>query len=512
MAKKYVYFFGDKKAEGTGTMKNILGGKGAGLAEMTNISIPVPPGFTISTEVCTHYYENNKYPMGLEDEVKKQLTIVESVTGKKFGDIENPLLLSVRSGSRVSMPGMMDTVLNLGLNNATTEGLSKKSNNPRFAYDCYRRLIQMYGDVVMGVPHHEFESILTRLKQEKGAKQDTELDAEALKELVGRYKKLIKDKKGKDFPEEPIEQLWGGIKAVFKSWNTKRAIEYRKINNIPDNWGTAVNVQTMVYGNMGKHSATGVAFTRNPATGENVFYGEYLVNAQGEDVVAGIRTPHPLNKIQKGDSDLISLEEEMPEIYNELSEIRTKLEKHFRDIQDLEFTAEERKLYLLQTRTGKRTALSAIKTAVDMVKEELITKGEAVARISPEHLDQMLHPMLDPTAKFTVIAKGLPASPGAASGKVVFSSDEAKEIVKDKKEQLILVRLETSPEDVGGMNAAQGILTARGGMTSHAAVVARGMGKPCVVGCEAIVVDYKKEQFTVGDKVVKKGDLITIDG
>ncbi|TET79978.1 MAG: pyruvate, phosphate dikinase [Candidatus Cloacimonadota bacterium] len=512
MSKKYVYFFGNKKAEGNGQMKNILGGKGAGLAEMTNIGIPVPAGFTISTEVCTYYYDNNKYPEGLDEEIKKNLAKVENTMGKKFGNKENPLLLSVRSGARVSMPGMMDTVLNLGLNDVTFEGLIAKTNNPRFGYDCYRRLIQMYGDVVMGVPHSEFESTLSQMKQEKGAKQDTELDAEALKSLVQRYKKLIKDKNGEDFPEEPFKQLWGGIKAVFESWHTKRAIEYRKIHNIPDNWGTAVNVQSMVYGNMGKESATGVAFTRNPATGENVFYGEYLVNAQGEDVVAGIRTPHPLNKIQKGDSDLISLEEEMPEIYNELSEIRTKLEKHFRDIQDLEFTSEEGKLYILQTRTGKRTALSAVKTAVDMVKEGLITKEEAVARIEPEHLDQLLHPMLDPNAKFTVVAKGLPASPGAASGKVVFSSDEAKEIMKDKKEQLILVRLETSPEDVGGMKAAQGILTARGGMTSHAAVVARGMGKPCVVGCETIVVDYEKEQFTVGDKVVKKGDLITIDG
>ncbi len=512
MSKKYVYFFGNKKAEGNGQMKNILGGKGAGLAEMTNIGIPVPAGFTISTEVCTYYYDNNKYPEGLDEEIKKNLAKVENTMGKKFGNKENPLLLSVRSGARVSMPGMMDTVLNLGLNDVTFEGLIAKTNNPRFGYDCYRRLIQMYGDVVMGVPHSEFESTFSQMKQEKGAKQDTELDAEALKSLVQRYKKLIKDKNGEDFPEEPFKQLWGGIKAVFESWHTKRAIEYRKIHNIPDNWGTAVNVQSMVYGNMGKESATGVAFTRNPATGENVFYGEYLVNAQGEDVVAGIRTPHPLNKIQKGDSDLISLEEEMPEIYNELSEIRTKLEKHFRDIQDLEFTSEEGKLYILQTRTGKRTALSAVKTAVDMVKEGLITKEEAVARIEPEHLDQLLHPMLDPNAKFTVVAKGLPASPGAASGKVVFSSDEAKEIMKDKKEQLILVRLETSPEDVGGMKAAQGILTARGGMTSHAAVVARGMGKPCVVGCETIVVDYEKEQFTVGDKVVKKGDLITIDG
>ncbi|TES92765.1 MAG: pyruvate, phosphate dikinase [Candidatus Cloacimonadota bacterium] len=512
MSKKYVYFFGDKKADGNGKMKEVLGGKGAGLAEMTNIGILVPAGFTISTEVCTYFYENNKYPEGLEEEVKENLNKVEEVMGKKFGDKENLLLLSDRSGARVSMPGMMDTVLNLGLNDETIEGLIKKTSNPRFAYDCYRRLIQMYGDVVMGVPHSEFESILSEIKKEKGAKSDIELDSEALKELVLRFQDLIKKKKSEDFPAEPFKQLWGSIKAVFKSWNTKRAREYRKINNIPDNWGTAVNVQAMVYGNMGKESATGVAFTRNPATGENVFYGEYLVNAQGEDVVAGIRTPHPLNKIQKGDSDLISLEEEMPEIYKELDEIRNKLEKHFRDVQDLEFTIENGKLYILQTRTGKRTALSAVKIAVDMMKEGLITREEAVARVAPEHLDQLLHPMLDPKAKFKVVAKGLPASPGAASGKVVFSSEKAMALLKDKKEQLILVRLETSPEDVGGMNVCQGILTARGGMTSHAAVVARGMGKPCVVGCGALDVNYEKNQFTVAGKTVKEDDCITIDG
>ncbi len=512
MSKKYAYFFGDKKAEGSTKIKDVIGGKGAGLAEMTNIGIPVPAGFTISTEVCTYYYENKKYPDGLDEEVRKNLLKVESVMGKKFGDNKNPLLLSVRSGARVSMPGMMDTVLNLGLNETTIEGLIEKSDNTRFAYDCYRRLIQMYGDVVIGVPHDDFESLLSELKQEKGVKQDVELDDKSLKTLVIRYKELIKKNRGKDFPGDPFDQLWGAIKAVFESWDTARAIEYRRINNIPDNWGTAVNVQTMVYGNMGKDSATGVAFTRNPSTGENVFYGEYLVNAQGEDVVAGIRTPHPLNKIQKGDSDLISLEEEMPEIYKELLEIRNKLETHFRDVQDLEFTSENGKLYILQTRTGKRTALSAVKIAVDMMKEGLITKEEAVARVAPEHLDQLLHPMLDPKAKFTVIARGLPASPGAASGKVVFSSEEAKGIIEKKQEKLILVRLETSPEDVGGMEVCRGILTARGGMTSHAAVVARGMGKPCIVGCEAISVDYEKNQFSVAGKTVKGGDWITIDG
>ncbi|TET24743.1 MAG: pyruvate, phosphate dikinase [Candidatus Cloacimonadota bacterium] len=512
MSGKYTYIFGGKKADGNNSMKDILGGKGAGLAEMTNIGISVPSGFTISTEVCIYYRKEGKYPEGLEDEVRRQLANIEKITGKKFGDKENPLLLSVRSGARVSMPGMMDTVLNLGLNDATVQGLIERSNNPRLGWDSYRRLVQMYGDVVMGVPHSEFESLLTTIKKEKNAQQDVDLDAEALTELVTRYKKLIKDKTGKDFPEDPLSQLWGGIEAVFKSWNTNRAQEYRHINSIPENWGTAVNVQTMVYGNRGSDSSTGVAFTRNPATGENLFFGEYLVNAQGEDVVAGIRTPHPINKAQKGDSDLTSLEEEMPEIYKQLEDIRMKLEKHFKDIQDLEFTVESGKLFLLQTRTGKRTAISAVKVAVDMVKEGLITKEEAVGRVSPEQLDQLLHPMLDPRAQYTVAAKGLPASPGAASGKVVFSSEEAKTWVKDKKEQVILVRLETSPEDVGGMKAAQGILTARGGMTSHAAVVARGMGKPCIVGCEAINVDYDREQFTVGGKVIKKGDFITIDG
>ncbi len=512
MGKKYVYLFGGKKADGDKKMKDVLGGKGAGLAEMTNIGIPVPPGFTISTEVCTYYDEKERYPKDLENQVSKQLAAIEKVTGKKFGDKKNPLLLSVRSGARVSMPGMMDTVLNLGLNDETIEGLIEKSGNERFAYDSYRRLLQMYGDVVMGIPHDEFESLLTALKKKKSAQQDIDLDAAALKALVKQFKELVKKHSGKSFPSEPKKQLWGGIEAVFKSWDTKRAKEYRRINNIPDNWGTAVNVQTMVYGNMGEKSATGVAFTRNPATGENVFYGEYLLNAQGEDVVAGIRTPHPINKLQKGDSKLTSLEEEMPEIYAKLEEIRTKLENHFTDLQDLEFTVEDGKLYLLQTRTGKRTAIAAVKIAVDMVGEGLIDKDMAVGRISPEHLDQLLHPMIDPKATFKVVAKGLPASPGAASGKVVFSSEEAKEWAQDRKEKVILVRLETSPEDVGGMKVAEGILTARGGMTSHAAVVARGMGKPCVVGCGAIDIDYKKGTFSVRGKVIKRGDSITIDG
>jgi pyruvate,orthophosphate dikinase len=512
MAGKFIYYFGDKKAEGNGNMKDILGGKGAGLAEMTNIGIPVPSGFTISTDVCTYYYKNGEYPEGLEKEVKDNLIKVEKSMGKKFGSADNPLLLSVRSGARVSMPGMMDTVLNLGLNDSTIQGLITKTNNPRFAYDCYRRLVQMYGDVVMGVPHAKFESLLSETKKGNEVEQDIELDTQSLKELVSEFKKLVKDETQVDFPEEPFDQLWGAIKAVFESWDTKRAVEYRKINRIPDEWGTAVNVQTMVYGNMGEESATGVAFTRNPATGENVFYGEYLVNAQGEDVVAGIRTPHPLNKAQKGDSDLVSLEEEMPRLYKQLLEIRNKLEQHFKDLQDLEFTIENGNLYILQTRTGKRTAIAAVKIAIDMTREGLINKEQAVGRVKPEQLDQLLHPMIDPKSEYKVSAKGLPASPGAASGKVIFSSDEAKEIIEKKKENLILVRLETSPEDVGGMEACQGILTARGGMTSHAAVVARGMGKPCVVGCGAIDIDYEKNQFTVDGKTVKKGDIITIDG
>ena len=508
---KYVYFFGGGKADGNIKMKDILGGKGAGLAEMTNIGIPVPPGFTISTEVCVYYYRNNGYPEGLKVEVQKALKRVEELTGKKFGDKDNPLLVSVRSGARVSMPGMMDTILNLGLNDETVQGLMKQTDSPRFAYDSYRRFVQMYGNVVLGVEHDKFEEIINEFKEKKGVKQDIELDADDWKAIKDRYKELIKKETGHDFPENPEDQLWGAISAVFKSWNNQRAIEYRRINNIPDDWGTAVNVQTMVFGNMGEDSGTGVAFTRNPSTGENVFYGEYLMNAQGEDVVAGIRTPLPISKAQKQKEDEVSLEEAMPEVYKQLLDVRNILEKHFKDMQDLEFTIERGKLYLLQTRTGKRTARAAVKIAVDMVNEGLIDKEEAVIRITPEQVDQLLHPMIDPKAEYEVIAKGLPASPGAATGKVVFTAEEAVE-AKKNGEKVILVRHETSPEDVAGMHSAEGILTARGGMTSHAAVVARGMGKPCVAGCEEIVLDYQAEEFRVKDRVIKKGDIITIDG
>ncbi|HDI82951.1 MAG TPA: pyruvate, phosphate dikinase [candidate division WOR-3 bacterium] len=508
---KHVYFFGGGKADGNIKMKDILGGKGAGLAEMTNIGIPVPPGFTISTEVCVYYYRNNGYPEGLKEEVQEALKRVEELTGKKFGDKDNPLLVSVRSGARVSMPGMMDTILNLGLNDETVQGLMKQTDSPRFAYDSYRRFVQMYGNVVLGVEHDKFEEIINEFKEKKGVKQDIELDADDWKAIKDRYKELIKKETGHDFPENPEDQLWGAISAVFKSWNNQRAIEYRRINNIPDDWGTAVNVQTMVFGNMGEDSGTGVAFTRNPSTGENVFYGEYLMNAQGEDVVAGIRTPLPISKAQKQKEDEVSLEEAMPEVYKQLLDVRNILEKHFKDMQDLEFTIERGKLYLLQTRTGKRTARAAVKIAVDMVNEGLIDKEEAVIRITPEQVDQLLHPMIDPKAEYEVIAKGLPASPGAATGKVVFTAEEAVE-AKKNGEKVILVRHETSPEDVAGMHSAEGILTARGGMTSHAAVVARGMGKPCVVGCEEIVLDYQAEEFRVKDRVIKKGDIITIDG
>jgi len=508
---KYVYFFGGGKADGNIKMKDILGGKGAGLAEMTNIGIPVPPGFTISTEVCVYYYRNNGYPEGLKEEVQEALKRVEELTGKKFGDKDNPLLVSVRSGARVSMPGMMDTILNLGLNDETVQGLMKQTDSPRFAYDSYRRFVQMYGNVVLGVEHDKFEEIINEFKEKKGVKQDIELDADDWKAIKDRYKELIKKETGHDFPENPEDQLWGAISAVFKSWNNQRAIEYRRINNIPDDWGTAVNVQTMVFGNMGEDSGTGVAFTRNPSTGENVFYGEYLMNAQGEDVVAGIRTPLPISKAQKQKEDEVSLEEAMPEVYKQLLDVRNILEKHFKDMQDLEFTIERGKLYLLQTRTGKRTARAAVKIAVDMVNEGLIDKEEAVIRITPEQVDQLLHPMIDPKAEYEVIAKGLPASPGAATGKVVFTAEEAVE-AKKNGEKVILVRHETSPEDVAGMHSAEGILTARGGMTSHAAVVARGMGKPCVAGCEEIVLDYQAEEFRVKDRVIKKGDIITIDG
>lgn len=504
---KYVYFFGAGKAEGSKEMRNILGGKGANLQEMTNLGIPVPPGFTISTEVCTYYYKHNRtYPEGLQAQLIENLHKIENAVGKKFGDPSNPLLVSVRSGARVSMPGMMDTVLNIGLNDKTVEGLASKSGNPRFAYDCYRRLIQMYGNVVLKKSPEKFEEALENKKKEKGVKSDTELDIDSLKELTAEYKRIVTE-----FPHDPMEQLWRAIAAVFESWNTKRAIEYRRLNDIPDDWGTAVNVQTMVYGNMGENSATGVAFTRNPATGENIFYGEWLPNAQGEDVVAGIRTPRPINIVQKGDSSLPSLEEEMPAVYKELLDIRDRLERHYRDIQDIEFTIESGKLFVLQTRAGKRTPLAAVKIAVDMVEEGLISEEEAVRRVSPSDIDALLHPMIDPKATYTSIAQGLPASPGAATGKVVFSPEEAVKLKEDGVKS-ILVRFETSPEDIAGMAACEGILTQRGGMTSHAAVVARGMGKPCIVGCESILIDYKTKQFKAKDKIVKAGDVITVDG
>ncbi|WP_438318057.1 pyruvate, phosphate dikinase [Candidatus Caldatribacterium sp. SIUC1] len=496
--KKYVYFFG----EGDASMKLLLGGKGANLAEMTRIGLPVPPGFTITTEACSHFYRNNQaWPEGLEEEVKKSLKALEEKTGKKFGDPDNPLLVSVRSGAPASMPGMMDTILNLGLNDKVVEGLARLTSNERFAYDCYRRFIQMFGNVVMGVDHSKFEAILDEVKEEVGAKQDTDLDAEALKKVVEKYKKLYRESTGEDFPQDPWEQLRRAINAVFLSWNNKRAITYRKIHNIPEDWGTAVNVQMMVFGNMGFDSGTGVGFTRNPSTGEKEYYGEYLLNAQGEDVVAGIRTPKPIKEMEK----------ELPQAFEELKRVYEILEKHYKDMQDFEFTIERGKLYLLQTRTGKRTAQAAIKIAVDMVREGLIDEKTAVKRVEPGQINQLLHPQIDRSQPLKVLAKGLPASPGAASGKVVFDADEAEKL-GNAGEKVILVRPETTPDDIHGVVAAQGVLTSRGGMTSHAAVVARGMGKPCVAGCEAIKIDLEKKEFTVGDVVVKEGEYITIDG
>ncbi|RKY04206.1 pyruvate, phosphate dikinase [Candidatus Poribacteria bacterium] len=501
-APKYVYFFGKGKAEGNAKMRDLLGGKGAGLAEMTNIGIPVPPGFTITTEVCRLYYRNNKqFPEGLEEQVEENLRKLEEAMGAKFGDPENPLLVSVRSGAPISMPGMMDTILNLGLNDETVQGLIRRTNNPRFAYDAYRRFVQMFGNVVLGVPHSKFEELIEAKKRERGVQLDIELDADDWRDLVAKFKKLIKEETGQDFPEDPKQQLWMAIRAVFESWNNERAIIYRKIHDIPDDLGTAVNVQAMVFGNMGETSGTGVAFTRNPATGEKKVYGEFLINAQGEDVVAGIRTPQPIDE----------LAEIMPDVYKQLMEVCEKLERHYKDMQDIEFTVQEGKLYLLQTRTGKRTGLAAVKIAVDMVREGLIDEEEALLRVDPMALDQLLHPMIDPNAQVNVITKGLPASPGAAVGRVVFSAKDAEEWAA-RGEKVILVRPETSPEDIGGMHAAQGILTSRGGMTSHAAVVARGMGKPCVVGAGEILVDEGSKEFRVGDIVVKEGDYITIDG
>ncbi len=531
--KKRVYLFGGGTAEGSAKMKDLLGGKGANLAEMARIGVPVPPGFTITTETCIDYYKlgADKIRQELEQDVVNAIHFIEKHTGKTFGDINNPLLVSVRSGARVSMPGMMDTVLNLGINDDAVQGLAKKTNNERFAWDSYRRFIQMYGDVVMGVKPRKgeidpFEKAIEEMKKAKGVEQDTDLTADDLKELVEQFKQIVKEYTGKDFPQDPWEQLWGAIMAVFDSWNNERAIAYRRIHDIPDDWGTAVNVVAMVFGNMGDRSATGVAFTRDAATGEKRFNGEYLINAQGEDVVAGIRTPL---KITKADSiawakangiseeerrtKYPSLEEYMPEVYQELYEVQDKLEKHYRDMQDIEFTIEEGKLWLLQTRNGKRTGLAMVRIALDMVDEGLIDEKEAILRIEPNKLNELLHPIFDPEAlkKAKVLTKGLPASPGAATGKVVFFADEAVELGK-KGEQVILVRIETSPEDIEGMNAAQGILTSRGGMTSHAAVVARGMGKCAVVGAGEVEVDYEKRQFTVKDVVVKEGDWISLNG
>ena len=513
MTQKYVYFFGNGKAEGRADMKNLLGGKGANLAEMTSIGLPVPPGFTLSTEVCTEFYKNNnQYPASLAAEVSANLKQVEELMGKKFGDPQNPLLVSVRSGARASMPGMMDTVLNLGLNDITVQGIIAQSGDERFAYDAYRRFVQMYADVVMGIEKEVLDHLLEQKKEECGVHLDTDLSAADWKDLVAAFKAKIKSVLGKEFPEDPEAQLWGAIGAVFGSWMNQRAITYRRLNNIPSEWGTAVNVQSMVYGNMGNDCATGVAFTRDPSTGENYFFGEFLVNAQGEDVVAGIRTPQPINRVKDKDGKLPSMEEVLPECYRELVQIRDILEKHYKDMQDIEFTIESGKLFMLQTRTGKRTAPAAIKIAVDMVREGLIDEKAAVKRVAPNQLDQLLHPSLDPKAEKVIIAKGLPASPGAVSGLVVFSADEAEAEAKCGK-KVILVRIETSPEDIHGMHAAQGILTARGGMTSHAAVVARGMGKCCVAGCGEIKVDYTGECFTARNGlVVKKGDMITLDG
>ncbi len=511
---KYVYSFGDGNSQGNASMKNLLGGKGANLAEMSIMGLPVPLGFTITTEVCDIYYKNNKqFPDQLKFQVQLALELIEEKLQAKFGDAENPLLFSVRSGARASMPGMMDTVLNLGLNDQTVLGLAKKSNNKRFAYDSYRRFIQMYSDVVLGVDHYNFETILDEKKQELGVYNDTDLTENNLEEIVNLFKAEVKKELGKDFPQDVNQQLWGAIEAVFSSWMNDRAITYLTLNNIPQEWGTAVNVQSMVFGNMGETSATGVAFTRNPSTGEKELYGEYLINAQGEDVVAGIRTPQSITIKGKEqlDSSLPSMQETMPEVFLELEKFYKKLELHYCDMQDIEFTVQNKKLWMLQTRSGKRTAQAAVKIAVDMVNEKLITKKDALMRIDPSSLDQLLHPTLDPKAKVKIIAKGLPASPGAASGIVVFSSHEAEKRA-DNGEKVILVRLETSPEDIKGMHVSQGILTARGGMTSHAAVVARGMGTPCVSGASGLFVDNNQRFFTAGDVKVKEGELITING
>ena len=505
---KWVYTFGNGKAEGDASMRNLLGGKGANLAEMNLVGLPVPPGFTVTTEVCTYYYANNNtYPSDLKDQVREAVAGVEKIMGKKFADANNPLLFSVRSGARVSMPGMMDTVLNLGLNDETVKALAKASNNERFAYDSYRRFLQMFSDVVLGADLDLYEEALENMKKAHGYKSDTDLTADDLKELVVQYKE-IGQKIGKVVPQDPWDQLWAGIGAVFGSWMSARAITYRKLNNIPGDWGTAVNVQTMVFGNAGDDSATGVCFSRDPATGENRYYGEYLVNAQGEDVVAGIRTPQPMGSIVDG----TSLEEKWPQLYKELVDARNNLEKHYKDMQDMEFTIEHGKLWMLQCRNGKRTAAAAVRMAVEMFEEGLLNKEEAIMRVGADQLDQLLHPMLDPKAKKNVIATGLPASPGAAVGRAVFNAEDAEAWAK-KGEKVILIRNETSPEDIGGMHASQGVITARGGMTSHAAVVARGMGTPCVSGSTDITIDYKsKTMSTKSGVVIKEGDWLSLDG
>ena len=511
---KWVYSFGNGKAEGRADMRNLLGGKGAGLAEMANLGLPVPPGFTITTEVCTYHYENDKtYPKGLRRQVATALAQVGRTTGKAFGNSDNPLLVSVRSGARASMPGMMDTVLNLGLNDATVEAMANKSGDRRFAYDSYRRFITMYSDVVLGFPHHHFEEILDDYKDKNGYSLDTDLSADDWVEVVARYQQRLKEEHGEPFPQDPEQQLWGAIGAVFGSWMNQRAITYRRLHHIPESWGTAVSVQAMVFGNMGETSATGVAFTRNPSTGDKRLYGEFLINAQGEDVVAGIRTPQEITEAARAEagSDKPSMQRALPQAFKELTRIYGVLERHYRDMQDLEFTVEQGKLWMLQTRAGKRTAKAALKIAVDLASEGLISRKEAIARIEPASLDQLLHPTIDPKAERQVIATGLPASPGAASGEIVFSADEA-ETLKAKDKRVILVRVETSPEDIHGMHAAEGILTTRGGMTSHAAVVARGMGKPCVSGAGALRIDYAAGTMSVAGRTFKAGDVITIDG
>lgn len=508
---KWIYFFSQKETDGNASLKTLLGGKGANLAEMCAIGLPVPPGFTITTEACNDYYKSERK---LNSEIKSQIATalekLEQLVGLKLGSTTNPLLVSVRSGARTSMPGMMDTILNLGLNDETVETLAKKTDNPKFAYDSYRRLIQMYGDVVLGIEHDKFESLLSLRKRMAGVTQDTQLGVEHLKQLVSDYKKCIQDC-GKEFPQSVMAQLWSAIGAVFESWMNDRAKKYRQINGIPGDWGTAVNIQAMVFGNLGDHSATGVCFTRDPSTGENAFYGEYLLNAQGEDVVAGIRTPAQItNKYrEKNGSPTPALEETMPDVYKQLCDVRAKLEGHYRDMQDIEFTVQENQLWMLQTRNGKRSAQAAVNIAVNMVQEGLITKQTAILSLNPTQIEQLLHPMLDPNANNERFSKGLPASPGAATGKIVFSSTEAE---RSSADQVILVRNETSPEDIGGMNVAQGILTARGGMTSHAAVVARGMGKPCIVGASELNIDAVSETIKIGNKILRNHDETTIDG